>query len=60
MQYKGQFIGVTIASALALAYTYVAVASAREVKLLATRYVRMLVWLGLGLKLCALSKTIGS
>lgn len=30
---------MAIAGALALAYTYVAVASAREAKLLATRYV---------------------
>ncbi len=39
-QYKAQFIAVTVASALALTYAYVAVASAHEAKLLAGRCVR--------------------
>jgi hypothetical protein len=38
-QYKAQFIGVTVVSALALNYAYVAVASAHEAKLLAGRCV---------------------
>lgn len=38
-QYKAQFIGVTVVSALALTYAYVLVGSTHEAKLLATRCV---------------------